>query len=277
MRTDTDIFNIGRFGWPPDVHLCTDLSATSWLNDARLWSSTGHSFIGKLIPHNYARYVRVNHPAWKDPGNLPNEHVMWDQHQRSLQPVSWAEVARWSGRSLGDALIFDDVLPERKTMTKPPFDGEPQNLSPVILSQLIPALRSLTTTPHKIWMGFCDTTGEWDNCGIADVHDDSTRPDIWERRQLRQQFCHEIAQLPRWAPPRWVATGRSYWLGEGPLDSVYDISRGIYDVEPFLWWPNDHAWFISHDIDLDFSLIGTTEKGLNGILGLPYVEAYKVW
>ena len=32
MRTDTDIFEIDRFGWPPDLQLCANLSATEWLN-----------------------------------------------------------------------------------------------------------------------------------------------------------------------------------------------------------------------------------------------------
>ncbi|MCY0865775.1 MAG: hypothetical protein OWQ57_12545 [Sulfobacillus sp.] len=202
--------------------------------------------------------------------------MMWDQHRRRLKPVSWAEVAAWSGRPLNDAWILDDLVPDTADPKTKPFDREPWGLSPVVLEKLLPVLRTLTATPDRIWMGFCDTTGEWMRCGKADVHDDPYRPDFVERRRLRQQFCREIGRLPRFAPPGWAPSGRTYWLGVGPLESVYDLSRGIYAVEPFIWWPDDRAWCVFHDIDLDFSLLGTISEGSEGILNLDGVEAYEV-
>ncbi len=277
MRTDTDIFDIGRFGWPADVHLAADLSATEWLNEPHLWSSGNHRFIGNLIPRGYARYVRLNHPARKNP-RPTGERLMWDQYERRQIPVSWATVARWSGQSLDDALKFEDLLPTKTISQEMPFDDEPYwHLTPVMLGNLIPVLRGLTTTPDQIWMGFCDTTGEWagPECAWADVHDDRTRPDFDERRRLRQQFCHEIVQLPRWAPPGWAATGRTYWLAEGPVEGVYDISRSIYAVAPFIWWPQDHAWCVFREIDFDFSMVATTDDGYEQLVNLPGVEAYE--
>ncbi|PSR36477.1 MAG: hypothetical protein C7B44_08840 [Sulfobacillus thermosulfidooxidans] len=281
MRTDTDIFDIGRFGWPPDLLLYADLSATTWLNDPSLWSGGDHRFIGKLIPRGYARYVRLNHPAWKNPGPSV-ERLTWDQHERRLIPVSWATVAQWSNQDLDEALRFEDLLPPKARPQDPPFDEDPYwHLSPVVLEKLIPVLRRLTTTPEHIWMGFCDTTGEWNanQCGWAEVHDDRTRPDIDERRRLRQQFCQEIARLPRWAPPGWAASGRTYWLASGPIETVYDVARGIYSVTPFLWWPEDHAWCVFREIDFDFSLVATTDDGYERIMRLSGVEAYEaeVW
>lgn len=80
-------------------------------------------------------------------------------------------------------------------------------------------------------MGFCDTTAEWSatQCGWAEVHDDRTRPDIDER----PQFCQEIARLPRCA-----ASGRTYWLAKGSIETAYNIARGTYSVAPFIWWPH---------------------------------------
>ncbi len=276
MRTDTDIFDIGRFGWPPDIQLRSDLSATEWLNNPRLWSAGHERFIGKLIPRGYARYVRLNHPAARDPVP-PGERLTWDQHEQRLLPVSWATVARWSGQSLDKALRFQDLLPQETILQKPPFDAEPYwHLSPVVLQKLIPVLRRLTTTPDHILMGFCDTTGEWHapQCGWAEVHDDRTRPDIDERQRLRRLFCQEIARLPRWAPPGWAASGRTYWLATGPIEAVYDVARGIYSVTPFIWWPEDRTWCVFREIDFDFSLVGTTDEGYERITRLPGVEAY---
>lgn len=187
MRTDTDIFNIGRFGWPPKLQLCADLSATAWLNDPRLWSSGDHRFIGKFIPRGYARYVRLNHPAGINPGPT-EDRLIWDQHTHRLTPVSWATVAEWSGQSLDEALRFEDLLPQRLMAQHSPFNEKPYwHLSPLVLKKIIPVLRRLTTTPDQIWMGFCDTTGEWSGaqCGWAEVHDDRTRPDIADRQRLR--------------------------------------------------------------------------------------------
>ncbi len=183
MRTDTDIFDIGRFGWPPDVRLCAELSPTEWLNESQLWSGGDHRFIGHLIPRGYARYVRLNHPASKHPGPA-GKRLLWDQHDRRLMPVFWAAVARWSDQPLDVALKFEDILPQKTVPQEPPFDEEPYwHLSPMVLEKLIPVLRRLTTTPDQIWMGFCDTTGEWSEtqCAWAEVHDDRTRLDIGER------------------------------------------------------------------------------------------------
>ena len=68
-------------------------------------------------------------------------------------------------------------------------------------------------------------------------------------------------------------------MAKRPIETVDDIARGIYSVATFIWWPQDRAWCIFREIDVDFSLVATTHKGYERIMRLPGVKAYEaeVW
>jgi hypothetical protein len=40
-----------------------------------------------------------------------------------------------------------------------------------------------------------------------------------------------------------------------------------------LWWPNDHAWCVSTEVDFDTSYVGCDESCCQKILRLPDIEA----
>lgn len=273
MRTDTDIFDIGPYGWPPKLTPSADLGPTEWLQDPARWRSWGAGTMalpGRVIPLGYTHYFRLNHPAWKTVRSKPG--MKW--YEVVERRVSWRDVAAWAGKSLEGVSFFDDIIPDTPLLGAP-FDTRPHRLSPVVIHIMAVVLRALTTTPDTIWLSFWDG-GSWDNTELPDILDDRTRPDYPWRQQQRHALLEVIKMVPRWAPPGWAPGGRTYWLAHGPLSAVYDLARGIYKAEPNFWWPDDRAWCISTEIDFDFTLIGTNETGAKKLLAIPMLEIYPI-
>ena len=79
--------------------------------------------------------------------------------------------------------------------------------------------------------------------------------------------------------------GRDYLLFEGPLASLaqfgYSIEwpdgRRFFDhASPNLWWPDDRAWCVATEIDLDSTYIGGSQALAADLLNDPRVEATPV-
>ncbi|NMP21599.1 hypothetical protein [Sulfobacillus harzensis] len=275
MTTPTDIFDIGPFGWPPNLVPSADLHATEWLQDParwKRWDAGKMALPGRVIPLGYTHYFRINHPAWKTVLSKPG--MKW--YEVIERRVSWKEVAAWGGKSLEDVAFFTDIVPDAAMIpADAPFDQRPYRLSPEVFHLLEPALAALTATPYSTWVSFWDG-GRWNNANLPAILDDRTRPDYPQRQQQRQALLQQIQTVPRWAPPGWAPGGRPYWLAHGPVGAVYDLARGIYKAEPNFWWPDDRAWCLSTEIDFDFTLIGTNEEGARRLLAISDLEIYAV-
>ena len=78
--------------------------------------------------------------------------------------------------------------------------------------------------------------------------------------------------------------GRDYVLLEGPLDAVDEIGewmhlQGRSQFEPHspnLWWPDDLAWCVATDIDLDSTHIGGSTALIHELLTDERFEALEV-
>lgn len=276
MSAPTNVFNIGPFGWPLDVIPSADLKPAEWLQDPMRWKSWGAGEMalpGRVIPLGYSHYLRINHPAWK---SVTGPGTPWYEAEAVDRRVPWKEVAAWADQSLDDITFFTDIVPNTSVIpVSAPFDGPPVGLSPQLIHLLTPVLAELTTTPDSTWISFWDG-GFWENTSIPDTMDDRARPDYSWRQQQRQLLLRNIKSVPQWSPPGWAAGGRTYWMAQGPVGAVYDVARGIYRVEPNFWWPDDHAWCLSTEIDFDFTLIGTNEDGAKKLLAIPTLEIYPI-
>jgi len=275
VTAPTDVYDIGPFGWPPDLVPSTDLHATQWLQDPsrwKRWAAGKMALPGRAIPFGYTHYFRINHPAWKTILSKPG--MKW--YEVIERRVPWKEIAEWAGKSLDNLTFFTDMVTDTAGIpADAPFDQEPYCLSPEVFHLLEPALAALTSTPNATWVSFWDG-GAWDDTIHPDIFDDQTRPDYLQRQQQRQALLQQIQAAPRWAPPGWAPGGRRYWLAQGPVGAVYDLARGIYQAEPNFWWPDDRAWCLSTEIDFDFTLIGTNEEGARRLLAIPDLEIYAV-
>jgi len=66
---------------------------------------------------------------------------------------------------------------------------------------------------------------------------------------------------------------RGYMLFAGPLDGFFAFC-GMPWEPPSVWWPQDRAWFVATDIDLDSTYIGGTSECIDAILADPGLEAF---
>jgi hypothetical protein len=48
------------------------------------------------------------------------------------------------------------------------------------------------------------------------------------------------------------------------------------DESPSLWWPDDHAWCVASEIDLDTTYIGCSEACRDDLLAVPEIEALSI-
>ena len=77
---------------------------------------------------------------------------------------------------------------------------------------------------------------------------------------------------------------RDYVLLEGPLNAVGEIGehtdwgeRIVFTPEsPNLWWPDDRAWCVATDIDLDSTHLGGSASLIREILADSRFEALEV-
>src|SRR5438105_3236897 len=106
------------------------------------------------------------------------------------------------------------------------FDVSPEigSLPEQLVKPLMSVLSRHTSNPDRCWFAF------WDGFG-----------------GLR----HEIALGPTFTVPH-----RSYHLLMGPLDALAESATGGGFQSANLWWPDDEAWCVATEIDLNTTYVG---------------------
>jgi hypothetical protein len=127
------------------------------------------------------------------------------------------------------------------------FDNAPEigSLPPELAGPLAATLARHTATPETCWFAV------WYGFGA-----------------LRE----EVRRAPMFELP-----GREYHLLTGSVDAV----TANVDVEPFeqtpnLWWPEDHAWCVATEIDLNSTYVACSRACCEEIINLPDVEALAI-
>jgi hypothetical protein len=91
----------------------------------------------------------------------------------------------------------------------------------------------------------------------------------WGQLHLQSNFHkHPTFELP----------GRAYYLARGPLAAVEQsaAARSTCNVPCSLWWPDDNAWCVATDIDLDSTYVGGSSACIEELLEDPELEAAQV-
>ena len=216
----------------------SDATAADWIV-AEL-QTFGESVLS-LVPASFSAYVRVFHPAWRlgDGGEL-------------TIPVRWADIGAANGtrtnpgmqlRALIGALTYEHNLEPQPGL----YDAGPQVGSlPVDQEGTLGAvLARHTATPERCWFAV------WDGYG-------ATRADV-----LSAPTFHLLA--------------RDYHLLVGPVGAAAESALDPpWYQSPNLWWPDDRAWCVATEIDLDTTYIGCTDACRDEILAAPELETFPI-
>jgi hypothetical protein len=156
-----------------------------------------------------------------------------------IEPVQWSTVAEWTGRIAHPLMQFERIanIPENED---PSWGPPPQvgTLPKEISEKLLTILRGFTSTPELCW--FC----------------------VWEG-------FGEMNVLHYEGVPRVEVPGRAYLLFRGEIEAITSFGQS-----PNIWWPEDRAWCVATEIDLDSTYVGGSEECINRIVTDPAIETF---
>lgn len=200
-------------------------------------SLLAHRFatVGALVPAGFEAYVRILHPAYRDVDG-----------DRRDEPIPWSEVARMLGKSVHPLVQFTKLAgrtdDERWQWGMAPAEGR---LPDEVAQPLVRVLRGHTKTPSECWYAL------W--YGYGDLYAlDGYDPDTY---------------------PHVKSPGREYLLFKGPLDDLPKLGSSGGD-DPTMWWPDDRAWFVATEIDLDSTYVGGSAECIAAIMGEQQLETF---
>ncbi|MBA2523814.1 MAG: hypothetical protein H0V25_10880 [Solirubrobacterales bacterium] len=194
------------------------------------------SGVGGLLPEGFSHYARILHPASKDEG--------------------------------------------------PPEQG---TLPPEPLTALCDVLGRHTETPGQCWFCLWEGVG-WIEAGRLQWHWlDGDPPPTDSPPVIAASFAPEVLAGPRVRLPE-----RDYILLHGPLESatqlgyrfgelcaaaglpIDDDVDAFFPQSPHLAWPEDRAWCVATEIDLDSTYVAGSEKLIAAVLADDRLEALPV-
>lgn len=156
--------------------------------------------------------------------------VLHPAHRRSGELVRWAEVASFNGRIAHPLMQFECIAQLDDMNAKPDWGDRPRRgrLSDEVALALLQLLRAATATPEACW--FC----VWVGYGGL-------------REQLRPS---SLVRTPH----------REYVLLRGPLDAATTLAANLRSEGPNIWWPEDRAWCVATEVDLDSTYIAGSSR-----------------
>lgn len=203
------------------LDIIDDVGPARWLTES---AGSFADNVGSLVRASFAAYARVFHPAFDHQGGEPRR-VSWAQIARANRKVVHPQMQ--FARLIGYTSRYDSgYRPEQPGL----FDEAPAvgTLPPNTAASLARALARHTTTTDRCWFAV------WHGWGALD-------PAFQNR-------------------PTFSLPGRDYHLAHGPLAAVsQSVSTHVSHLSANLWWPDDHAWCVATEIDLDSTYLGASQ------------------
>jgi hypothetical protein len=223
------------------------------------------------VPDTFERYARILHPVYS-----------WEETETGVTEVlvKWADVSAWSGHLLRPSSSFDDV--ERRSDgsrwgTQRPGSGGPVvgQLPRSMMERLTDLLGAATSTPERLWLLFWSGGAEPRAAGttLQSRYRRSgrrSRPTRWLGRFRNAPAADLGPELE--LSPSLSASGRRYLLYRGSLVRSSTADHEEPDIEPNFWWPTDHAWLVSTDIDCHSTYVGGSTALVERLLGDDVLE-----
>ena len=178
--------------------------------------------VGNAIPSGYDKYLRILHPVEGYGG----------------QRLTWKQIASLNQKVLYPLTQFDELAttPGGEQLQERPIPGV---LVDIALTPLINAL-SNTREDQNV------------DCMFA----------YWRGWGTLAANLQALTGLRTWTSESESSahisiSKREYVLLSGPIQALNRKFEGPgLRLTPQLWWPEDRRWFVSTDIDLEFTLIG---------------------
>jgi hypothetical protein len=244
------------------------------------WIAAALDRFAKLVPDGYPAYGRILHPAEEPRGE-------------GWAPVSWASVAARTGRAMHPLVQFERLVAGAGWEGTEPDIGR---LPDGELGALLRLLAGATGTPDRCWYCVWDGYGELTGA-VASLTASSDEPlgildeaiasfhAVFDQAEGALRSLAEPSALPEPAPatpgwPRLRLPGRDYVVLRGPLFGAPDAGRGLAPAAtgrlgPNLWWPEDRAWVVASEIDLDSTYVAGSRALVDHILAAPALEAFE--
>jgi hypothetical protein len=263
---------------PARLRPVTDVSAAAWVVDG----VGDASRVDGLLPPRFDAYARILHPAW------PAGDASADEARP--EPVRWADVAAASGRQVHARVQFDALVGVERGKARP-YEPDVGEFPPPLLSALCGLLGRHTTTPERCW--FC----LWDGWGWIRGWPSMTALPVGGARGRVGRAGSAIEVPPAFPPeildgPRVSVPSRDYILFEGPLTAAGELGWRCGELlsiahperdfdpsefepqSPSLFWPEDRAWCVATEVDLDSTYLGGTQQLVDALLNDPRFEAW---
>ena len=247
----------------------TDVSSADWVVEGVGPFGSG---VGAFVPHGFQAYARVLHPAWAD----------------DERPVTWAEAAAWSGRVVHPRVQFEALavpVPGAGGTARPwQTSPDPGTMPPALLAALCDVLAAHTGSGRRclfcVWDGYEQTSGPHAVVTFT-AERGSPADDVTSSGEREHEPAEPQILPPEFPPsvlsgPRVCLPERSYLLLEGPLAAAGELGMSVFPQSPSLFWPDDHAWCVATDVDLDSTYLGGSSALVRDVLADERLEALPV-
>ena len=224
--------------------------------------------VDSLVPTGYEAYARLFHPVESHPAGGTER---------------WTEVARRNGRIAHPLMQFSSIRsrPGHTALEDVARQGSPApgKLPLAERRTLVDLLRAATTTPDCCWFAFREV-GFLDDQGVVE------RVDLPNHDPL---LLHggpiELALVP---PPERPAGQMRFTREEptgGPEQTAFPgtaeademVPAGVLaEDSPAAWWPEDRAWFVATEFQLESTYLGGSRALVQRLLADPRNEALPV-
>jgi hypothetical protein len=220
--------------------------------------------LSTFMPAGFDGYIRILHPLADRGGEGPSFRWARFAGHDALPIAPAAQLRDIVGRDRVDQRWLDEYAPLKGSM------------SPRTCASLITLLRGFTATPELCWMAVWDGWGSWWPKVSLELPRDATPNErshartegfrrAWDQHHKIEAETADIEFVER----PW---GRRYFLFKAPIDEA----PTFHTQTPQLWWPEDHAWLVSTEIDGFSSYVGSSRDCIDAILRADALEAIEV-
>ncbi|MFT4235891.1 MAG: hypothetical protein QM607_12965 [Microbacterium sp.] len=268
--------------------------------------------IHHFVPHAYEAYARILHPTTRarpTSGEWPQEddERAWARFGAEIveEPVTWAQTADAFGAEFAPTSRWGDVTgawwgafarDAQGWRYDPPEEG---SVDASLLAKIVSALPG-DDVFVAVWEGWGDLVGAMTSGieGMPRRYADDEVPAEHRRLldRIRLDPFNRPFGKPTWRPgvlsdeisrgPRLSLPDRSHILFRGSLSELQDpewathvpwVAQGDeWPHSPSVLWPQDRSWFLSTEVDHDYTVVGGSRAVIDALLGAEGIETQEL-
>lgn len=165
-------------------------------------------------------------------------HPVIDVNARQPEKFTWSTIAERNGRTTHPQMRYWRIAGMPEPYPHPSWRVKPDDSSLPIdeTRAVVELLRQHTSTPDRCY--FC----VWEGWGVMDLS-------LFGDARLR--FKH-----------------RDYLVFTGPIEAALSFAEigFTWFQSPAIWWPDDRAWCVATEIDMESTYVGGTDECVQALL-----------